>query len=44
MEDKTLICMNCESEYTVSVVYSDEELSYCPFCGAEEDEDGEECE
>ena len=41
MDDKTIICINCESEYTVDTVYSDGEVRYCPFCGTEHEEDSE---
>ena len=33
MPKKTCFCFNCESEYKI-VYEGEEQLNFCPFCGA----------
>lgn len=32
---KSIICVECESEFKIKELHSDLELSYCPYCGEE---------
>ena len=38
MHKKTLLCLNCEVEFTVRSE-ADLPVGFCPFCGAELDDD-----
>ncbi len=33
MEKINIICLSCESEYQIKQLYSDLEVTYCPYCG-----------
>lgn len=43
MYENTIVCVECESEYSITILESDSKPSYCPFCSSsiepEEDED-----
>lgn len=30
-----IICMDCESEFKISELHSDYEISFCPYCGTQ---------
>lgn len=34
-EKREIICISCESEFKIVIHHSDEQLTYCPFCGDE---------
>jgi len=33
MDETLLVCVECESEYSIIVHHSDSEPAFCPFCG-----------
>ncbi len=33
MYENTIVCVECESEYSIIVHHSDSEPAFCPFCG-----------
>jgi Zn-finger nucleic acid-binding protein len=41
MQENNKICNRCESECEIEVVYSENEISFCPFCGEVYEELGE---
>lgn len=34
MDETLIVCVECESEYSIITHHSDSEPAFCPFCGA----------
>lgn len=34
MEETLIVCVECESEYSIITHHSDSEPAFCPFCGS----------
>jgi predicted RNA-binding Zn-ribbon protein involved in translation (DUF1610 family) len=40
-EEKTFTCSSCESEFSITELYSEHQIRYCPFCSDQIVEDEE---
>ena len=34
-EEIEIICINCESEYIIKELYTEDTVKFCPYCSAE---------
>lgn len=33
MKETNIICDNCESEFDLEIIHSENDITFCPFCG-----------